>query len=106
MSAGNQMLHAKHPAHSLPSWAAVFMHPDAYGPSSGRPAPLIEVAIETASTVTDIKYGGLFLKYPNVKFIVARCGGGLRVNPCPRHRSLGTESHGLEDLEKRDCAYT
>jgi len=58
--------------------AVVFAHPDAYAPGSmGRPSALIEVAFETARTVTDMLYAGMFRKFPNVKLVLAHCGGAL-----------------------------
>jgi 6-methylsalicylate decarboxylase len=58
--------------------ATVFMHPDAYGPPSfGRPNAVIDVAFETAQTVTDMIYSGLFRRFPNVRFVVAHCGGAF-----------------------------
>ncbi|ATY16240.1 amidohydrolase [Amycolatopsis sp. AA4] len=57
--------------------AAVFAHPDAYADGvQGRPAPLLEVGFETTRTIVDLLYAGVFRKYPNVKLIVAHCGGG------------------------------
>ena len=69
----------------MPIWAAlnrrsatVFLHPDAYaGPSLGRPSPLLEVAFETARTVTNMLYAGVFRDYPQITFVVAHCGGAL-----------------------------
>ena len=58
--------------------AVVFAHPDAYAPGHlGRPAALIEVAFETARTVTDMLYAGLFRRFPDVRFVLAHCGGAL-----------------------------
>lgn len=58
--------------------AAVFAHPDAYAPGHmGRPAALIEVAFETARTLTDMLYAGTFRRTPNMAFVVAHCGGAL-----------------------------
>ena len=58
--------------------AAVFAHPDAYQPGSmGRPAAVIEVAFETARTFTDMLYRGTFRRYPDIRFVVAHCGGAL-----------------------------
>ena len=58
--------------------ATVFMHPDAYaGPSLGRPSPLLEVAFETARTIVDMLYAGVFRRYRNIRFVVAHCGGAL-----------------------------
>lgn len=58
--------------------AVVFAHPDAYAPASmGRPCALAEVAFETARTVIDMLYAGTFRKFPNMKFVLAHCGGAL-----------------------------
>ena len=58
--------------------AVVFAHPDAYAPGSmGRPSALIEVAFETARTFTDMLYAGTFARYPDIRFVVAHCGGAL-----------------------------
>jgi predicted TIM-barrel fold metal-dependent hydrolase len=58
--------------------AVVFAHPNAYAPAAmGRPAALIEVAFETARTVVDMLYSGTFRKFPNIKFVLAHCGGAL-----------------------------
>jgi predicted TIM-barrel fold metal-dependent hydrolase len=58
--------------------AVVFAHPNAYAPAAmGRPAALIEVAFETARTVVDMLYAGTFRKFPNIKFVLAHCGGAL-----------------------------
>ena len=71
--------------------AVVFVHPDAYAPASlGRPSPLIEVAFETARTVVDMLYAGLFRKFPKITFILAHCGGALPVLS-GRLKLLGTE---------------
>ncbi|MCJ1460295.1 hypothetical protein MMC28_010674 [Mycoblastus sanguinarius] len=71
--------------------AVVFVHPDAYSPPSlGRPSPLIEVAFETARTVVDMLYAGVFRNYPKIRFILAHCGGALPVLS-GRLRLLGTE---------------
>jgi predicted TIM-barrel fold metal-dependent hydrolase len=58
--------------------AVVFAHPDAYQPGSmGRPSAVMEVAFETARTFADMLYAGVFRRYPNIRFIVAHCGGAL-----------------------------
>jgi predicted TIM-barrel fold metal-dependent hydrolase len=58
--------------------AVVFAHPSAFAPASlGRPIPLIEVTFETARTFVDMLYAGVFRKFPNIKFVVAHCGGAL-----------------------------
>nr|BFD86917.1 amidohydrolase family protein [Streptomyces sp. Xyl84] len=57
--------------------ATVLAHPDAYADGvQGRPAPLLEVGFETTRTIVDMLYAGVFREYPNVKLIVAHCGGG------------------------------
>ncbi len=58
--------------------AVVFAHPNAYAPAAmGRPSALIEVAFETARTVVDMLYAGIFRKFPNIKLVLAHCGGAL-----------------------------
>ena len=58
--------------------AVVFVHPNAYVDASfGRPAALLEVAFETARTIVDMFYKGVFKRYPDIKFVVAHCGGAL-----------------------------
>ena len=58
--------------------ATVFAHPDAYAPGSfGRPAAVLEVAFETARTVVDMLYAGVFRRYPDVKLVLAHCGAAL-----------------------------
>lgn len=58
--------------------ATVFAHPDAYGPASfGRPPAVIDVAFETAQTLTDMLYTGTFRRYPDVRFVIAHCGGAF-----------------------------
>src|ERR1700678_4313956 len=58
--------------------ATVFVHPDANaGAEMGRPPTLIDVAFETARTVTDMLYQAVFRRYPNIRFVIAHCGGAL-----------------------------
>ncbi len=58
--------------------AVVFAHPDAYAPGvMGRPSALMEVAFETARTFADMLYRGVFRRFPNIRFVVAHCGGAL-----------------------------
>lgn len=58
--------------------ATVFVHPDAYaGAEMGRPPVIIDVAFETARTVTDMLYKAIFRRYPNIRFVIAHCGGAL-----------------------------
>jgi predicted TIM-barrel fold metal-dependent hydrolase len=57
--------------------AAVFVHPDGYAPGKGRPAAVMEVAAETALTFTDMLYAAVFRRFPNIRFVVAHCGGAL-----------------------------
>jgi predicted TIM-barrel fold metal-dependent hydrolase len=38
---------------------------------------VIDVAFETAQTVTDMVYTGLFRRFPNIRFIMAPCGGAF-----------------------------
>ena len=58
--------------------ATVFVHPDAYGGAEmGRPPVIIDVAFETARTVTDMLYKAVFRRYPDIRFVIAHCGGAL-----------------------------
>jgi predicted TIM-barrel fold metal-dependent hydrolase len=57
--------------------AMVFAHPNAYGSDMGRPTALFEVAFQTARIFADMLYSGIFRRYPEIRFIVAHCGGGL-----------------------------
>jgi predicted TIM-barrel fold metal-dependent hydrolase len=71
--------------------ATVFVHPNAYAPpTQGRPAPLIEVAFETARTIVDMLYAATFRRYPHIRWIIAHCGGALPVL-FGRLQLLGTE---------------
>lgn len=77
---------------ALDSKAAVcHVHPDATAPGAqGRPSPLIEVAFDTARTITDMLYRGIFQRWPNIKFVFAHCGGAMPVLS-GRISLLGTE---------------
>jgi 6-methylsalicylate decarboxylase len=58
--------------------AAVFVHPSPeITPPLGQPAALLEVAFETARSVTDLLYTGFFRTYPHLKMVLAHCGGAL-----------------------------
>jgi predicted TIM-barrel fold metal-dependent hydrolase len=61
--------------------ATVFVHPvePAGFPhlSCGRPGPVIEFPMDTARTVVDAIYAKVFLRYPQIKFIIAHAGGVL-----------------------------
>ena len=57
--------------------AVVFAHPYAYRGFMGRPEALIEVAFQTARTFVDMLYAGVFRRYPDIRFVVAHCGGAL-----------------------------
>ncbi len=57
--------------------AVVFAHPNAYNGFMGRPEALLEVAFQTARTFVDMMYAGLFRRYPDIRFVVAHCGGAL-----------------------------
>lgn len=63
----------------LDDWGAVvFVHPDARRPPVlDHPAPLYEVAFETARTVFDMLFRKTFTRYPNITFVIAHCGGAF-----------------------------
>ncbi|KAI3401790.1 hypothetical protein diail_8168 [Diaporthe ilicicola] len=77
----------------LDSRAAVcHVHPDAFKKGNdGRPAPLIDVAFDTARTITDMLYKGVIRRHKNIKWVFAHCGGALPVL-AGRLSLLGTES--------------
>jgi len=58
--------------------AVVFVHPNhAVQGQFARPGVLLEAAYQTASVITDMLYAGVFRNYPNIRFILAHCGGAL-----------------------------
>ncbi|KAI9743527.1 MAG: hypothetical protein M1818_002841 [Claussenomyces sp. TS43310] len=72
--------------------AVVLVHPNAYASQVfGRPAAALEVAFETARTVINMLYAGVFRRYPNIKFIIAHCGGAFPALT-GRLSLLGTEA--------------
>jgi len=71
--------------------ATVHIHPNAYaGAAQGRPSPVIEVAFDTARTVVDMLYKGVFRRYPDIRFVIAHSGGAVPVLS-GRLALLGTE---------------
>ncbi|POS76018.1 hypothetical protein DHEL01_v205589 [Diaporthe helianthi] len=71
--------------------AVCHVHPDAFKKGSdGRPSPLIDVAFDTARTITDMLYKGVFRRHRNIKWVFAHCGGALPVL-AGRLSLLGTE---------------
>ncbi len=58
--------------------AVVFVHPNAYAPATaGLPAPLVEVAFDTARTIVTMLYTALFNRFPHITFVLAHAGGAL-----------------------------
>jgi predicted TIM-barrel fold metal-dependent hydrolase len=59
----------------------VFVHPedcphiDVLG--FGRPSSIVEFPFDTARTVTNALYTGVFQRYPGLRLILAHCGGAL-----------------------------
>jgi predicted TIM-barrel fold metal-dependent hydrolase len=65
--------------------AVVFVHPGD-PPENGVPPSIlfpIDTALETVRAVMSLLYGGVFERYPEVKFIFAHCGG---ITPYLAHR--------------------
>jgi predicted TIM-barrel fold metal-dependent hydrolase len=65
--------------------AVVFVHPGD-PPDNGAPPSIlfpIDTALETVRAVMSLLYGGVFERYPNVRFIFAHCGG---ITPFLAHR--------------------
>jgi 6-methylsalicylate decarboxylase len=59
----------------------VLLHPT-HGPhvtelSLGRPSSIIEYTFDTARNITNALYRGVFQRYPDLKLILAHCGGAL-----------------------------
>lgn len=72
--------------------AVCHVHPDAFKKGSdGRPSPLIDVAFDTARTITDMLYKGVLRRHRNIKWVFAHCGGALPVL-AGRLSLLGTEA--------------
>ncbi|GAA0906223.1 MULTISPECIES: amidohydrolase family protein [Streptomyces violaceusniger group] len=72
--------------------AVVFVHPDTTKrPELGLPTPLVEVAFDTTRTIVAMLYQGMFRRYPDVRFVLAHCGGALP-GLSGRLRLLGTEA--------------
>lgn len=72
--------------------AVCHVHPDAFKKGlDGRPSPLIDVAFDTARTITDMLYKGVFRRHPSIRWVFAHCGGALPVLS-GRISLLGTES--------------
>lgn len=90
--------------------ASVFVHP-VIPPvfsdlSLGRPGPLIEFPMETARTIVDAAYAGVFLRHPHMKVIVSHSGGVLGTL-ADRITQLGPKRwirnpHGFSGKELRD----
>jgi 6-methylsalicylate decarboxylase len=58
--------------------AVVFVHPDTTKRLElGLPTPLVEVAFDTTRTVVAMLYQGIFHRHPDIRFILAHCGGAL-----------------------------
>ncbi|MEU0073469.1 amidohydrolase family protein [Streptomyces sp. NPDC006332] len=58
--------------------AVVFAHPNTIAPAQlGLPAVLMDVAFETARSVVDMLYAGVFRRYPDLTVILAHGGGAL-----------------------------
>ncbi len=59
----------------------VFVHPvdcpyiDVLG--FGRPSSIVEFPFDTARTITNALYTGVFQRYPGLRLILAHCGGAL-----------------------------
>jgi predicted TIM-barrel fold metal-dependent hydrolase len=60
--------------------AVLFLHPTPLGYEEtrlGRPGALIEAPFDTARTVVDMLYAGVFRRYERLKVILAHAGGAL-----------------------------
>ncbi|MET8556643.1 amidohydrolase family protein [Streptomyces sp. NPDC004959] len=69
----------------------ILIHPDAHAPAAqGRPSPLVEVAFDTARSVIDMLYAGVFRRYPELLVVLGHCGGAFPALS-GRITRLGTE---------------
>jgi predicted TIM-barrel fold metal-dependent hydrolase len=60
--------------------ATVFLHPRPRGFQAlglGRPTSFLEVTFDTARTVVDMLFAGVFRRHPNINFVLAHAGGAL-----------------------------
>jgi len=59
--------------------ATLFIHPSTrgYETTLGRNGGLIEAPFDTARTVVDMLFAGVFRRYQRIKIILAHCGGAL-----------------------------
>ncbi len=73
--------------------ASILLHPSITSKPDfinlDRPANLIEVVMDTARTLVNALYTGVFQKYPDIKLVVAHAGGVLPIL-APRLFGLGT----------------
>lgn len=87
----------------------ILVHPDAHAPASqGRPSPLVEVAFDTARSVIDMLYAGVFRRHPDLVVVLAHAGGAFPAL-FGRLTLLGTEAwvpnpNGLTQKELREQA--
>ena len=74
----------------------VFVHPSV--PGAGGPPNLprifLEMPVDTARTIVDGLYNGLFARYPDIKFIFAHGGGVLPLLTARVDASLVGDPHG------------
>ncbi|WP_207400507.1 amidohydrolase family protein [Actinomadura roseirufa] len=87
----------------LDEWeAVVFVHPDArLPPTLDHPAPLYEVAFDTARTVFDMIFQRTFARHPGITWVIAHCGGAFPALT-GRLRLLGNESWVPQGVPARD----
>ncbi|CCH31968.1 amidohydrolase family protein [Actinosynnema sp. NPDC047251] len=87
----------------LDEWgSAVFVHPDARRPPTlDHPAPLYEVAFDTARTVFDMVFRRTFARHPGITFVIAHCGGAFPALT-GRLRLLGDESWVPQGITAHD----
>lgn len=92
--------------------ATLFIHPTTRGFEAlrlGRNGGLIEAPFDTARTVVDMIFAGVFRRYPRFKIILAHGGGALpalagrlmSMGPYPRGRTVNP--HKITEAEMRDA---
>jgi predicted TIM-barrel fold metal-dependent hydrolase len=91
--------------------ATLFIHPTTRGFDTtrlGRNGGLIEAPFDTARTVVDMLYAGVFRRYPRFKIILAHGGGALpalagrltSMGPYPRNRTVNPNK--ITEAEMQD----
>ncbi|MFC9835495.1 amidohydrolase family protein [Rhodococcus sp. NPDC127530] len=70
--------------------AVVFVHPTSppghEAVSLGRPRPMLEFLLDSARTVSDLVFAGVFLRYPDISWVFTHGGGAATTAGLPHPR--------------------